>query len=189
VPAILLFFCFLCVSTAHAVTIDFEEADLDLGISTEFGDIGPVTSKGFQIEFDCPTGTDPACGSFLTGGTDPTQLSWGPSGPIVLSAINQNNFDLFSVDLGTWGPGYELTIVGHLAAGGEVQYDLISLGDYQVTNVVLDASWQNLSSVEFISVDNPGIIDNINVSQVPVPAAAWLFGSALAGLGWFRRKA
>jgi hypothetical protein len=26
-------------------------------------------------------------------------------------------------------------------------------------------------------------------SVVPIPAAVWLFGSALAGLGWFRRKA
>ncbi|MCP3907923.1 MAG: VPLPA-CTERM sorting domain-containing protein [Gammaproteobacteria bacterium] len=25
-------------------------------------------------------------------------------------------------------------------------------------------------------------------SAVPVPAAVWLFGSALAGLGWLRRK-
>ncbi|MGI9308989.1 MAG: VPLPA-CTERM sorting domain-containing protein [Gammaproteobacteria bacterium] len=25
-------------------------------------------------------------------------------------------------------------------------------------------------------------------SVVPIPAAAWLFGSALAGLGWFRSK-
>jgi hypothetical protein len=27
-----------------------------------------------------------------------------------------------------------------------------------------------------------------SVSAVPIPAAAWLFGSALAGLGWLRRK-
>jgi len=26
------------------------------------------------------------------------------------------------------------------------------------------------------------------ISAVPIPAAAWLFGSALAGLGWLRRK-
>jgi hypothetical protein len=26
------------------------------------------------------------------------------------------------------------------------------------------------------------------VTAVPVPAAVWLFGSALAGLGWFRRR-
>ncbi|MGI9308873.1 MAG: VPLPA-CTERM sorting domain-containing protein, partial [Gammaproteobacteria bacterium] len=28
-----------------------------------------------------------------------------------------------------------------------------------------------------------------SVSLVPLPAAVWLFGSALAGLGWMRRKA
>ena len=28
----------------------------------------------------------------------------------------------------------------------------------------------------------------ITSSVVPIPAAAWLFGSALVGLGWFRRK-
>ncbi|MGI9289665.1 MAG: VPLPA-CTERM sorting domain-containing protein [Gammaproteobacteria bacterium] len=27
-----------------------------------------------------------------------------------------------------------------------------------------------------------------SISAVPIPAAAWLFGSALAGLGWMRRK-
>jgi hypothetical protein len=26
------------------------------------------------------------------------------------------------------------------------------------------------------------------VNVVPIPAAVWLFGSALAGLGWLRRK-
>jgi hypothetical protein len=34
---------------------------------------------------------------------------------------------------------------------------------------------------------NPSI-DNFSASVVPVPAAAWLFGSVLAGLGWMRRK-
>jgi hypothetical protein len=29
---------------------------------------------------------------------------------------------------------------------------------------------------------------NFNVTAVPLPAAVWLFGSALAGLGWMRRK-
>jgi hypothetical protein len=32
------------------------------------------------------------------------------------------------------------------------------------------------------------IVSGTVVSAVPVPAAVWLFGSALAGLGWMRRK-
>jgi hypothetical protein len=31
-------------------------------------------------------------------------------------------------------------------------------------------------------------IDDVMITAVPVPAAVWLFGSALAGLGWMRRK-
>ena len=49
-----------------------------------------------------------------------------------------------------------------------------------------------LQSVVFtFDTDNPGFRSNateITVSTVPVPAAVWLFGSALAGLGWIRRK-
>jgi len=58
----------------------------------------------------------------------------------------------------------------------------------------LGPEWTSLSSVTFLSVngDNPyseGHVDNIVVSNVvPVPATIWLFGSALAGLGWLRRK-
>ena len=32
------------------------------------------------------------------------------------------------------------------------------------------------------------LLSLVGISEVPVPAAVWLFGSALAGLGWMRRK-
>lgn len=40
---------------------------------------------------------------------------------------------------------------------------------------------------EDISVSNIGTY-LVRSSVVPIPAAVWLFGSALAGLGWMRRK-
>ena len=41
----------------------------------------------------------------------------------------------------------------------------------------LDGAWGNVGN------------QTVTASVVPLPAAAWLFGSALAGLGWLRRKA
>jgi hypothetical protein len=58
----------------------------------------------------------------------------------------------------------------------------------------LGDSWHNLDRVR-MTVSNPslypGALDNFKIyspTAVPVPAAVWLFGSALAGLGWQRRK-
>jgi|GEM_PF-2062824 len=65
--------------------------------------------------------------------------------------------------------------------------------------LIFDSSWNDLVRVSLYSglvEANFGDIyapleievDNIVVNAVPVPAAVWLFGSALAGLGWLRRK-
>jgi hypothetical protein len=43
-------------------------------------------------------------------------------------------------------------------------------------------------SLRFATTGAQAFVDNIVVSTVPIPAAVWLFGSALAGLGWIRRK-
>ena len=44
------------------------------------------------------------------------------------------------------------------------------------------------ASCEFVDT---GVVRNVvsgSVSAVPIPAAVWLFGSALTGLGWMKRK-
>jgi len=70
-----------------------------------------------------------------------------------------------------------------LNGGGTVNLSLGSIGT---------GDWLNLTQLVVYDAntfdDNYVHIDNINVSAVPVPAAVWLFGSALAGLGWIRRK-
>ena len=48
------------------------------------------------------------------------------------------------------------------------------------------------STIKFVGTNsgwNGFYIDNVDVSVVPIPAAMWLFGSALGLMGWMRRKA
>jgi len=60
--------------------------------------------------------------------------------------------------------------------------------------VNFDSGWSNIATLELgislvVSSESfYGGYDNIVVTAVPIPAAVWLFGSALAGLGWMRRK-
>jgi hypothetical protein len=60
--------------------------------------------------------------------------------------------------------------------------------------VNFDSSWTGITalklsgSVTDYAYEQTGGYDNIVVSTVPVPSAIWLFGSALAGMGWMRRK-
>ena len=69
-------------------------------------------------------------------------------------------------------------------AGGVTIWDVT--GDF-ITTVMLSAGttyW-----VDFYSIESTALSYDVSVSQVPVPAAVWLFGSALMGLfGASRRK-
>jgi hypothetical protein len=49
-------------------------------------------------------------------------------------------------------------------------------------------SFRNGDSAAYVFVDDPQDGAGLKLAAVPIPAAVWLFGSALAGLGWLRRK-
>jgi len=55
---------------------------------------------------------------------------------------------------------------------------------------VLSKEWQGYEALTITNPDFQSItyIDNLVISSVPIPGAVWLFGSALAGLGWMRRR-
>jgi len=62
------------------------------------------------------------------------------------------------------------------SAGGEV---LLDWGKYQAADIYPGPC--QLICAEIVS-------GSVVASVVPIPAAVWLFGSALAGLGWLRRR-
>ncbi len=61
---------------------------------------------------------------------------------------------------------------------------------YNLTFLVTALSGTNTLSFGAFGTDDSlgGNIDNVSLSAVPLPAAAWLFGSALLGFGVLRRK-
>jgi len=178
-------------SVAQAVVIDFEEFSVGDSAPSAFD---PLVSKGFNIwsaETPAPTPM-----SIITGTNGTNALGGSISGPgqdgfgykVSISIELQNGaaFAVHGFDLeSSTDPDGFVTIRGYLAAGGIADLsDPVGTGD-----------WLLLDRIEFETEGNqwgPGFasleLDNFTATVVPVPAAVWLFGSALVGLGWVRRR-
>jgi hypothetical protein len=117
-------------------------------------------------------------------------------GAFSFKETNNSIFSLASLDAGTpFGSSRAGSVVftGHQVGGGTLT-QMLSLNNPYAHYVL---GWSNLVSVEVSENSNFGYVayDNISVNAapgvntVPVPAAVWLFGSALIGLvGSGKRK-
>lgn len=184
---------------AAAVTIDFEE--FSLGTSS----VNAFVSNGYEfwgLSYPGPI-PDGMPSEIVTGASGTNSLQafngwggqdgYGAQASIIMTRVDDGAFAIHSLDLllaGCASPNVACfgseSIAGALAGGGVADLSVaVGTGD-----------WLNLVSVSF-SANGDGFgngsgtvaqIDNINVSAVPIPAAVWLFASALAGLSWMRRK-
>jgi hypothetical protein len=75
------------------------------------------------------------------------------------------------------GPSGELINTGTPIGAGVSSFDLNGW-----TQLVGGTSVVTISGVAGVAYEE------ISITAVPIPAAVWLFGSALGGLGWFRRR-
>ncbi|MCP3672132.1 MAG: VPLPA-CTERM sorting domain-containing protein [Gammaproteobacteria bacterium] len=109
--------------------------------------------------------------------------------------IFDNGFYVDYTDATFWGPaaynGFVLTDVGNAIADFTTfNYTLdtnmggLTLASLNITENGLGINWQNLSF-------DANTYVKLTMSAVPIPAAVWLFGTALIGLVGFgkRRKA
>jgi hypothetical protein len=109
---------------------------------------------------------------------------------IVVLRDDESPFNLLSFDatdlLFTDQSGFtagDLHIEGFFADGGSVGITIDLSATWTTYN--LPSSFSNLDGVGFFATPDEVrdlAIDNIVVSAVPVPAAAWLFGSGLLGV-------
>lgn len=119
-----------------------------------------------------------------------------PGQVISLERGDSSVFNLNALDA-SWGiifgPDEELMVTGYFADGASISSNLTVADDWNTFN--FDSAWSDLVRVELNGTcTNTGglcmgfAIDNLVITTVPIPAAVWLFASALAGLGWARRR-
>jgi hypothetical protein len=172
---------------AGAYIIDFEE--FEPGFISGSG----LVSGDYQIHtdysFDFPNGSG---GAYITE-TNTLQIlgdaSWFDDSYVEMTVerVDGGSFSLYSIDvLADYDPdGYYLSALTTAGYYIDDQGDLANLGQ---------GDWLNIVQFSYLTSQPPATIgsllevDNIVVTAVPIPAAVWLFGSALAGLGWLRRK-
>ncbi len=182
------------VSWADTIVIDFNDFP-----GQQFST--PLLEDGFLI--------DPALAPFQpvldpTGAGDGTNdiifCGWCSDGFEGISIYSDSGltFELDSLDVYSDGLGVEDfagagLVTGYFDGGGTITQGInATVG---IETVLFDDSWVNLTSIDIVfatsSFNTFGIVpalDNITLQAVPVPAAVWLFGSALAGLGWLRTR-
>jgi hypothetical protein len=165
------------VANAAAVVVTFDELDPVFPAAT-------IDSQGYRFT---------ANGAGMLG----IGSNWGVLGTPALAMAGDSDtmdlsgdgtFSLLSFNMSTFSGSETVVVTGYLQSGGQLSTTLNITGSY-APDYGFSAAWQGLESVQFDSVGGSLLyIDNIVTNVVPVPAAIWLFGSALAGLGWLRRR-
>jgi len=173
----------VCANAVSAATIDFEEFAPMVYPST----YPSLQTKGFELLSGGGLGVHPDG----YAGYNTQYMAYCGTCTTTLQSQTGNTFNLESIDLFLAGvsSARDVLITGYYAGGGSIAVNLSV--DQAVLNHQFDSAWSNLDQVVFGTASDSVFfhgVDNISVSAVPVPAAAWLFGSALAGLGWIRRK-
>jgi len=164
-------------ANAAGVTVDFDELPAMFPVST-------FDSKGYRF-------TQGSAGfvlgtNFGTSGSGGLAISGAGS---TMTLLGGGTFALQSFDMRTFsGLEEDIVITGYFESGEQITRNLTITGSYAV-DYELEDVWQGLVSLQFDTAGSSSVYtDNIVTNAVPVPAAVWLFGSALAGLGWLKRK-
>ena len=179
----LLLFAAALSAQAAQVTIDFEEVAPSSGSFTE------LESKGFDFlartDFLQESITGVSSDGIYASGENAVAgfCDLACQAEIVMERTDGGIFSVSTLESDSNSNGFG-AFFGTLAGGGTVELSLSDIGT---------GDWLNLTRLSYIdnnpfALDKYVHMDNIVAAAVPIPAAIWLFGSALAGLGWMRQK-
>ena len=178
---------FSCLSMpAQAITIDFEQLN-DLPNTSVV--LSPYVEDGFQL-----TALSGAFSSIDEGTTNysgsAALFNNTSGGETELTQVGGGAFNLISIDLTEFFANPDGATVTFTRDGGFSQSFTLDANFFVPETFFFDSAFAGTTSLRFDNVVPFYQFDNIEVtvSPVPVPAAAWLFGSALLGFFGFRRK-
>jgi hypothetical protein len=167
-------------TNAATVTIDFD--DLPNGGTPDGGGYIDVTTQDYYFNSQGGVGESGAPGNKVIAGLSTGGLYEAPE--IYFARGDGQAFSLLAADI-------DGVVSGYVASSDNGSFnDSTGPG----LNELGTGAWLNVNSVYLIGLAGTGsftilALDNVVVgAAVPVPAAVWLFGSALAGLGWVRRR-
>jgi hypothetical protein len=180
----------LITSGAWGSTIDFEDLVNGTKVTTQYSALGATfTDSHFAVVGGIYEG-DP--GNWDLDGTNGSHFLGFNGNPSYTQMItwDEDVFDL-SLDVSRSNgsqSGDTFTVTG-LLDGLVVDSQMITLAAINTwSSITLVGTFDEVQWGGAGTGFHPYGVDNIQFSAVPIPAAAWLFGSALAGLGWLRRK-
>jgi hypothetical protein len=203
---------FSVASNAAAITttIDFQEFEHNFSFPIYWDDLesSPYDEPDYQISSSNALGPKNNWGSC---GTASDTCYAGSTGLFLNSSLNvflgrndDQRFTLESIELAfsrNDDPYPESSTVTFYArdcladefCGSTISQSFTLYKDdpYLFKSFELDSRFADVLSVSWSvdgDTDTKVQFDNIVVTAVPVPAAIWLFGSALAGMGWMRRR-
>jgi hypothetical protein len=166
--------------SVNAATMDFSGQSIGSAPTT-------YTEDGIRLVASAPAGST----LFNLGDPQPG-YAFNTSSAVsaVFDLVNGGPFALASFDIETQ---FNLTasFVGSLSGGGTVMESfLVNTGPNIFATFIPTLDFSNIVSLTLSVPSGAGVtfIDNIILSPVPIPAAAWLFGSALLGLGMVKRR-
>lgn len=189
-------------ASGYAVTLDFEAgagvSAFLIGPGNDYEEDGFIVSNADLVNQvlveDAGAVRSFCCMNGSGSGTE--SLFWGTIGTdlgvstVSLRELNGSAFSLTQIDAASASSASGvLNLTGYLEGGGTVTQSLDLTWDIATVSI---AGMSGVTQVDFwfdsaIS-PAPFEIDNIVVTAVPIPAAVWLFASALAGLGLMKRR-
>lgn len=194
--AAILFLFFTCSVQASPVTITFDPPTLPGGsrVETSYTESGMIFTGRFASTDSLLTGAS----FFPDNGTGYLHVpSAASNASLSFQMANSSLFDLLSIDLAEYSTVFPvprtITFTGHKADASTVTASFTTDGIIDGQGLLVDFETFSFGSsfrdLAFVSADSTLFsLDNLQINPVPIPAAAWLFGSALIGLTGFSRR-